>query len=36
MAFSPELFEKIPQTAYLSAENFFSYRTIMRLFYLEY
>ena len=36
MALQADLLESIPQTRYLSAENYISYRAIMRTFYLEY
>ena len=36
MTFSADILEKITQTAYLSAEHYVSYRSIMRLFYREY
>ena len=36
MALQANLLESIPQTKYLSAENYLSYRAIMRTFYLEY
>lgn len=36
MSFSADLLEKIPQTSYLSAEHYISYRSIMRLFFGEY
>lgn len=35
MTFHAELLENIPQTRYLSAENYMQYRSIMRLFFLE-
>lgn len=36
MALHADLLESIPQTKYLSAESYISYRSIMRVFYLEY
>ena len=36
MALQADLLEKIPQTRYLSTDNYISYRAIMRTFYLEY
>ena len=36
MALQADLLESIPQTRYLSAESYISYRAIMRTFYLEY
>ena len=36
MALQADLLESIPQTRYLSAETYVSYRAIMRTFYLEY
>lgn len=36
MALQADLLESIPQTRYLSAESYISYRAIMRIFYLEY
>ena len=36
MALQADLLESIPQTKYLSAESYISYRAIMRTFYLEY
>ena len=36
MALQADLLESIPQTRYLSADSYVSYRAIMRTFYLEY
>lgn len=36
MALQADMLESIPQTRYLSAESYISYRAIMRTFYLEY
>ena len=36
MALQADMLESIPQTKYLSAESYISYRAIMRTFYLEY
>ena len=36
MALQADLLESIPQTRYLSAESYISYRASMRIFYLEY
>ena len=36
MALQADMLESIPQTRYLSAESYLSYRAIMRTFYLEY
>ena len=35
MALEAQYLESVPQTKYLSAENYVSYRAIMRIFYLE-
>ncbi len=36
MALHADLLEQIPQTKYLYAENYVAYRSIMRVFYMEY
>ena len=36
MVLQADMLESIPQTRYLSAESYISYRAIMRTFYLEY